>query len=332
MANWNALRRPGMHYVLGRVGIDLYADPPGSSIEECEHFRAAMGGSSANIAVAIVKGGGAAALVTRVSDDAVGRRCLRELDAYGIDRTHVATEGGEARNSLAIVESRVEGFQSTLYRNGAADFAMKEDDVAAIPFERVATLVLTGTVLAAEPSRSAAMSAIDRAGEANVPVVFDVDYRPYSWPSAEFAARTLGAVVERATLVVGNDDEWDWLAGAQPAYADRAGDGSATGQGLALAKAEGERRLVVYKLGPEGSRTFSPGGSFDTPVFPVKAMKPIGAGDSFLGTVLASLQRGNEPEVALRRGSAAAAITVSRFGCAPAIPTTDEVNTFLKDR
>ncbi|MFN4129618.1 MAG: PfkB family carbohydrate kinase, partial [Paracoccaceae bacterium] len=53
--------------VVGRAGMDLYADPPGTQIEHATRFTAALGGSSANIAVALTRQGCAAALVTCVS-------------------------------------------------------------------------------------------------------------------------------------------------------------------------------------------------------------------------------------------------------------------------
>ena len=43
--------------VIGRAGMDLYADPPGTTIETATRFTAALGGSSANIAVALTRAG-----------------------------------------------------------------------------------------------------------------------------------------------------------------------------------------------------------------------------------------------------------------------------------
>ncbi|MDH3262611.1 MAG: PfkB family carbohydrate kinase, partial [Paracoccaceae bacterium] len=62
--------------VLGRAGMDFYADPPGTRVEAATSFLAALGGSSANIAAAITRQGGTASLVTTISDDAVGQFCL----------------------------------------------------------------------------------------------------------------------------------------------------------------------------------------------------------------------------------------------------------------
>ena len=149
--------------VFGRAGMDCYADPPGTRTEEAERFAVCLGGSSANIATAIVRQGGEAALVTCVSDDAIGRYATNQLDRYGVDRRHVRAVGGEARNSLAVVETRIDDHQSVIYRNGAADFAMDETDVAAVDYARYAALITTGTVLAAEPSRGAMFHAFERA-------------------------------------------------------------------------------------------------------------------------------------------------------------------------
>ncbi len=310
--------RGGPHLVLGRAGLDLYAEPPGTAVEDAETFRAALGGSSANIAVAITRAGGKAALVTCVSDDAIGRGCVGRLAAYGVETDFVRAVGDERRNSLAVVESRIEGFQSIIYRHHAADFAMEARDIEALPYEQAASLVLTGTVLAAEPSRGAAFAAMERARAAGLPVVFDLDYRPYSWPSAEEACGVLARAADSAALVVGNDEEWDWMAG---------GDG----RGLADRMIEGGRRTIVYKRGPQGSITLTAEDSFETPPIAVEALKPVGAGDAFLGNILAGVSAGLSLREAVTRGSAAAALVVSRFGCAPAMPTPGELDAFLEE-
>jgi 5-dehydro-2-deoxygluconokinase len=67
----------------------------------------------------------------------------------------VRSVGGEARNSLAVVETTIEDHQSVIYRNGAADFEMTEADVEAVDYAAYGALITTGTVFAAEPSRSA---------------------------------------------------------------------------------------------------------------------------------------------------------------------------------
>jgi 5-dehydro-2-deoxygluconokinase len=305
--------------VMGRAGMDLYPDPPGTRTEDAARFVTDLGGSAANIAAALTRAGSDAALLTCVSDDAVGRFVRNRLKAHGIDDTHVRAVGGGARNSLALAESRTEDHQSVIYRNGAADFQMNTADVA-IDYAPFAALVSAGTVFAAEPSRSAAFAAFDLARAAGTPVVFDIDYRPYSWPSAADAAQTLSRAGAAADVIVGNDEEFGFMAGDMD-------------QSLSHARQmAGQGKLVIYKRGPLGSLALAGDDEIETPVFKVTALKPFGAGDAFLGNLLAALAKGATLPEALRRGTAAAAIVVSRVGCASAMPAPPELAEFMMAR
>ena len=315
--NWTETIRRGRFVVVGRAGMDLYADPPGTRTEAATQFSAALGGSSANIAVALARLGQEVALVSTVSDDAVGRFCRNELVRYGVDCAYLSTKPGEARTSLAVVETRAVDTQSVIYRNNAADFDLTLDDVAQVELATVGALILTGTALALEPSRSASLAIMTRAKAAGIVVVLDIDYRPYSWTSAAEAAQVYATAATLADILIGNDDEFGVMAGAKPA-------------GLALAQRYAQKAMVVYKMGAEGAITITPDTEFETPVFRVTALKPTGAGDAFLGGLLAGLANGLPVPPAVRQGAAAAAIVVTRVGCAPAMPTQAEIDAFMK--
>jgi 5-dehydro-2-deoxygluconokinase len=306
--------------VIGRAGMDLYPDPPGTSTENATSMSVALGGSSANIAAGICKLGGRAALVTRVSDDSVGRFCVNQLRHYGVDPTYVTPVGGEYRNSLAVYETRVEGHQSVIYRNSAADFQMDTSDVSAVDYATYGALITAGTVFAAEPSREASFHAFDLARAAGVPVIFDVDYRPYSWPSPEVAAEILSRAAEKSDMIVGNDEEFGFMAG-----------GIDKGLDKARALSETTASLVVYKMGHLGAITFANGEEIRTGIYPVEALKPTGAGDSFMAGFVTSIADGHDLKASLLRGSACASITVSRPGCAPAMADTETLEQFLAD-
>ena len=307
--------------VLGRVGMDLTPTPPGTRTEDATEIAASMGGSSANIAAGIVKLGGQADLVTVVSDDAVGRFCLNQLDHYGIGRRHVRALASEVRTSLAVYESRVEDHQSVIYRNNAADFQMNAEDVAAPDYSGYGALITTGTVFAAEPSRSAAFDALERARAASLPVIFDVDYRPYSWPSLKVAEDVLSRAGALSDVIVGNDEEFGFMAGGYDKGLDCA-------RKLAAASAS----IVVYKMGPKGAITFADGEDIRTGIYPTTPLKPTGAGDSFMAGLVTSLAEGRGLREAVLRGSAAASIVVARVGCALAMPYPDELADYMASR
>jgi 5-dehydro-2-deoxygluconokinase len=313
------MRLSGNRFVIiGRAGMDFYPDPPGTKTEHATQFFACLGGSSANIGVAIVKLGGSADLVTCVSDDAIGRFALNELDRYGVGRAHVRSVGGEARNSLAVVETTIEDHQSVIYRNGAADFEMTAADVEGVEYGGYDALITTGTVFAAEPARSAAFRGFELAKAAGLPLIFDIDYRPYSWPSPQVAAEVYSRAGAMCDVIVGNDVEFGFMAGDYDRGLDKARELVAQGA-----------RLAVYKMGEKGAITITPEGEITTGIYRTEALKPTGAGDSFMGGFVSGLAAGLPVRDAVLQGSAAAAMVVARVGCAPAMPTRAELDHFL---
>ncbi len=308
----------GNHFaVFGRAGMDMFADPIGTKSEDATQFRADLGGSSANICAGLVKLGSQAALVTTVSDDAVGRFCINRLRDYGVDTSYVRAIGGEYRTSLAVYESCIEDFQNVIYRNGAADFQVTEADMDAVRYSDFTALITAGTVFAADPSRSATFRAFEHARAAGLPVIFDIDYRPYSWPSPEVAADVLSRAGDESDLIVGNDEEFGFMAGGIEKGLDKARELAASG------------KMVIYKMGHEGAITLVDGQEIRTGIYPVTAVKPNGAGDSFMAGLLASIAAGHDLRDAVLRGSACASIVVSNAGCAGAMPTTAELEDFL---
>ncbi len=304
--------------VIGRVGMDLSPDPAGTRTRDSHSMMVAMGGSSANIAAGLVKLGSKAALVTCVSDDAVGWYCLNQLDHYGVDHSHVKKISGECRTSLAVYETRIEDHQSVIYRNNAADFQMSIADVEAIDYSAFGALITAGTVFAAEPSRSAAFRAFELARAAGIPIIFDIDYRPYSWPSPQVAQDVLSRAGDLSDVIVGNDEEFGFMAGD-----------IAKGLDKARSLAQSSAAIVVYKLGPDGSITFADDTEIRAGIYPVDAIKPTGAGDSFMAGFIAALADNMPMQEAILRGSACASIVVAKPGCAPAMPNTAELEAFL---
>lgn len=303
--------------VFGRAGMDMFADPIGTKSEVAETFRADLGGSSANICAGLVKLGCEAALVTSVSDDAVGRFAQNRLTHYGVDTQYLRVLGGEYRLSLAVYESCIDDFQNVIYRNGAVDFQVTNEDVDRVNYGAFGALITAGTVFASEPSRSSTFRAFENARAANMPVIFDIDYRPYSWPSPEVAADVLSRAGEASDLIVGNDEEFGFMAGGIEKGLDKARELAASG------------KLVIYKMGQDGAITLSGDEEIRTGIFPVTAVKPNGAGDSFMAGLLAGIADGLPLRDAVLRGSACASIVVSQPGCAPAMPTQAELEAFL---
>jgi len=306
--------------VFGRAGMDMFADPIGTKSELAENFKSDLGGSSANICAGLCKLGSKASLVTSVSDDAVGRFCINRLNYYGVGTEYVKSVAGEFRTSLAIYESCIDNFQNVIYRNGAADFEVKPSEMDQVDYSQFTTLITAGTVFAGQPSRDATFRAFENARAQGIPVIFDIDYRPYSWPSPQVASEVLSRAGEESDMIVGNDEEFGFMAGGIDKGLNKARDLASEGN-----------RLIIYKMGEEGAITLYNKEEIKTGVFPAQAVKPNGAGDSFMAGLLSSLASGYDLKNSVIRGSACASIVVSLPGCAPAMPNEDQLNNFIKN-
>ena len=304
--------------LIGRAGVDIYPDPPGTKTENANKYVTHLGGSSANMGVQLTKYGGSCSLLTRISNDALGKFVLNQLDFYGVKNTLIKLEDNESRISFAIVESTTEDHQSIIYRHNAADLFLNKNDIENSNVQNYECILITGTSLAAEPSRSAVLYALELAKENNIPVIMDIDYRPYTWESADKAKQIYNLACDYCSGIIGNDDEFAILSGSYES-------------GFNYAKKKSKNcELVIYKMGEKGSITFANNKEIKKGIFPVKPLKPTGAGDSFLGSLIGALLKKYDLQKAIEIGSASAAIVVTKVGCAPAMPDLNEVLDFMK--
>ena len=305
--------------LIGRAGVDIYPDPPGTKTENANKYVTHLGGSSANMGVQLTKFGGSCSLLTRVSNDALGKFAINQLDSYGVKSDLVKLEDNESRISFAIVESTVVDHQSIIYRHKASDLFLNKNDIENSNLQNYECILITGTSLAAEPSRSAVLYALKLAKEKKIPVIMDIDYRPYTWESEDKAKEIYNLAGDYCSGIIGNDDEFAILSGN---YDD----------GLSYAKKISRNcDLVIYKMGEKGSITFANNKEIQRGIFPVKPLKPTGAGDAFMGSLIGAILKNYDLQKAIEIGSAAAAIVVTKVGCAPAMPDLDEVLDFMKN-
>ena len=121
-------------------------------------------------------------------------------------------------------------------------------------------------------------------------------------------------------MIVGNDEEFGFMAGDFKKGLNKARDLASSGN-----------RLIIYKMGEEGAITLYNNEEIRTSIFPTTAVKPNGAGDSFMAGLLSSIAAGFDLKTSVIRGSACASIVVSLPGCAPAMPREEKLNEFIKN-
>ncbi len=307
---------------LGRAGVDMYAQQHDTDFKDVESFEKHVGGSPANIAIGMAILGGKVALSSVVSDDMLGQYVISNLQSHGVITTPVKVDSSGSRTSLAITEIKEDNCQVVIYRNHAADLTLTEDDIPTSLIADSKMLIVSGTALSTEPSRSASLLALATSLKNSTCSLLDIDYRPYSWKDESEASICYKSAASKCDIVVGNREEFAVMFGENIA------------QEKDIAKAcftLGVSQLVIVKDGENGSVLIDSDCNQHTQaIFPVNVLKPFGAGDAFASAFCMSLIHGKSVETGAVNGSAAAAIVVARPSCGDATPTQQELELFIQ--
>ena len=320
---------------IGRSCVDLYGEQLGGRLEDMSSFAKYIGGSPTNTAVGAARLGLRSALVTRVGADHIGRYIREQLAREGVATDGVLTDAQRLTALVFLGIRDPDTFPLIFYRENCADMALTVADIDPALVRSARAVLVNGTHLSQPQVFEASLAACRIARDAGARVVFDIDYRPVLWgltrkdqgenryvADAGVTAR-LQQVLPLCDLVVGTEEEIHILGGA--------------GETLAALRAIRERSaaLLVCKRGPQGCVAF-PGpipARLDEGVvgrgFAVEVYNVLGAGDAFMAGFLRGWLRDLPLETACEYGNACGAIVVSRHGCAPAMPTWEELQRFL---
>ena len=201
--------------------MDIYPEPPGTKIDDVQNFSTHLGGSAANTSVALSKLNVASDLVTCVSDDAIGNYIFKKLDNFNIGNKFCRKIDKKFQTQIAMVETILENNQSILYRNSSCDLQLNRSDIDRINFQEYSSVFLSGVALSSNPSRDAVFSAVEKASALQIPLIIDLDYRPYNWESDEKKSEVYKKIMNEMDIIIGNDLEFN--------VADNSSDGFKTG-------------------------------------------------------------------------------------------------------
>ncbi|KAI5350987.1 PREDICTED: probable [Prunus dulcis] len=316
----------GLIVSFGEMLIDFVPTESGVSLAEAPAFLKAPGGAPANVAIAVARLGGKAAFVGKLGDDEFGHMLAGILKQYGVTGEGILFDQG-ARTALAFVTLRADGEREFMfYRNPSADMLLKPDE---LNFELIksAKVFHYGSIsLIVEPCRSAHLKAMEVAKDAGALLSYDPNLRLPLWPSAEEARKQIMSIWEKADLIKISDVELEFLTG-NPKIDDE----------NALTLWKDNLKLLLVTLGEKGCRYYTKHFRGSVEAFHVKTVDTTGAGDSFVGALLAKIvddQSILEDEQRLRGvlkfANACGAITTTKKGAIPALPSESEAFTLIK--
>lgn len=291
-------------FVVGSSNTDLVVKcsrlpRPGETVLGGDLFRA-QGGKGANQAVAAARLGASVIFLCRVGDDEFGKASLDAYTNEGIDLRFAVTDA-EAPSGAALILVDQAGENSIAVASGA-NLKLSEADVEPLKDEMSENDVL---LLQLEVPLNTAARAAAIARERKARVILD----PAPAPGVPLPADLL----RNLDFITPNQHE-----------AEQIGKPYGGVKGLIDL---GVKHLLIT-LDKEGCKLINAEGERNFPAYPVKAVDSTAAGDAFAGALASGLAGGYTLENAISWAQQAAALSVTRMGAQPSLPTRNELLAF----
>jgi len=314
---------------MGRLALDLYGEQIGARLEDVTSFAKYLGGSPANTGVGASRLGLNVAMLTRVGDEHNGRFLRETLAAEGVDVSHVRTDPKKLSALVFLGIKDRQTFPLIFFRHDCADMAISPEDFDEGFIGSAKALLVSGTHFSQPAIAETCFTAIRLAKKRQTRFVFDIDYRPVLWGltppgrgedrfvKSRDVTSALQRVVALADLVIGTEEEFHIAGGCED-----------TAEAIRRLRALSAATFVL-KRGPLGCSVLHDGQSLEVPGFPVEVFNILGAGDGFAAGFLSGWLKGLPSGECARRANACGALVVSRHGCAPTMPSKEELDLFL---
>ena len=281
---------------------------PGETVTGGEFFLAA-GGKGANQAVAAARLGAAVTFIAKVGADAFGDQAIVGYQKEGIDTSSIGCEKGHATGvALILVDQKGENLISVA---SGANFQWSDADLVRV--HRVveqAGIVVFQLEIPLHVVERLSQVAVD----AGVPVLLDPA------PATELPEELLRNV----SYLKPNEHEAEAINGIK--VVDERTAARAAQQLLD----RGVRKAVIITLGAKGALVLERNGTPQLVSAPkIQAADSTAAGDAFTGALAWQLNQGVDLFEAVRIANHVAALSVTRMGAQPSLPTRKELDEFL---
>jgi ribokinase len=281
---------------------------PGETILGGE-FITAAGGKGANQAVAAARAGGDVTMIARVGRDIFGERAIDGLIENGIQVDYVSYD--KAPSGIALIFVSKDGENSIGVGSGAnANLAPADVRKGKAAFA-AADVVLMQLETPLETIQAAA----DLADASRAMVILN--------PAP---ARPLpDKLLKKVSILTPNETETELLTGIN------VGDEASCKQAAGILLRKGVKTLIIT-LGSRGAFVATATEAQLVPGFKVKQIDTTAAGDTFNGALAVALSESQPLVNAVRFANAAGALSVTRLGAQPSVPTRREIEKLLNGK
>lgn len=294
--------------VIGSLNIDLvtrvpHLPQPGETIAS-RKFQKNPGGKGANQAVAAAKLGANVTMIGKVGTDEHGELLINSLRSAGVSTAGIRREG---TTGMAFISVSDEGENHIVLVAGANN-AVRRSDISAMRglIEESDMIVMQLEI---------PLEVVKHALELAVGLGKNVILNPA--PARDLPAEMLRHVY----VLIPNETELQILSGMPTSTEQEIVDAARHLNSL------GTQRVIVT-MGDRGSFLISETLHTHIPAYPVRAVDTTAAGDAYVAAFAVGKTQGMSDVEAAKFASKAAAITVTREGAQPSLPTRDDVQRY----
>ena len=303
---------PAKVVVVGSLNMDLVTRasrlPRGGETLVGQSFATVPGGKGANQAVAAARLGAEVAMIGCIGSDAYGAQLRDALLVEGIDCQAVSEVPGSSGVALIVVD---DSSQNAIVIVAGSNGQLTPASLLAFDAVLQAAEVI---VCQLEVPMDTVGYALKRGRELGKTVILNPAPASGPLPADWYAC---------IDYLIPNESEASALSGVPVDSLD-----SAKVAATHLLKAGAGK--VIVTLGSQGA-LFADGQGFEHLLAPkVQAVDTTAAGDTFVGGFAAALASGQSEAEAIRFGQVAAALSVTRAGAQPSIPTLHDVQGFVR--
>ena len=314
---------------LGEILMDMLPDKKGVTWSEISSFSPVPGGAPANVCVGLAKLGVRAGFVGKVGEDPFGKLLVDVLQQNGVDVSQVKFDAG-VRTTLGFVSIGRQGENDFFfYRNPGADTMLHPEELDKDFIAKSKVFHFGSISMTTEPCYSATLQAIQFARKHRVFISFDPNLRPHLWKDLEEAKGKIMEGLKSADLVKVNDVELEFITGTVDLV---------KGTNWLLQRGP---QVVVVTRGEKGSFFHNKKGFGSLSAYKVGIVDTVGCGDAFTAAIIhqfllldkegrdISYVSRPEMEEILRFANAAGALTATKKGVIPSLPTKKQIEEFL---
>jgi fructokinase len=307
---------------VGVIIMDMFPAQLGVDFLEVKAFHPMAGGACANVAVCAARLGNESKFFGKVGNDYFGKYLADTLKTNGVDIAGLCYDNERRTTMNFHAKPEPDTVQYLFYRNPGADTNLKREDIDMQNLLRSAVIHFDSLCFTDDPIRATMFELLETAGENNVLLSFDVNYRNVLWTDESKAVETVKEILPLVDIVKMNENEFSMIF---PGLSIEDGTEELLAMGV---------KLIIVTFGGNGSHVANGKNSVNIPVLDVPVVDTIGCGDAFIGAFLSKLISQNiRPEAASADdlllcglyADTAASLTASRPGALGALPDYEQV-------